>query len=239
MALPVPPRWLAALEGSIKRNRSERSASWAQLATVRPDGRPAVRTVVHRGVLTDLGPAPVLSFVTDARSDKVAQVAAQPAVELAWYFPVTREQWRVGGVMAVVTAGGVVGAPEPSWGADALEGARRAAWERMSDAGRAQFAWPTPGAAREGGDDAFIPSLPLDPAAGGEGAGGEGGGGDAPPAPALPPDAVARAYAHFSLCLLRPDAVEWLCLKYAPTQRRARHVLLPATGEWETEEVNP
>lgn len=64
-----------------------------QLATVRANGRPANRTVVFRGFLWD---TERLTFVTDTRSGKVAEVAANPYCELAWYFPNSREQYRCG-----------------------------------------------------------------------------------------------------------------------------------------------
>lgn len=55
----------------------------------------------HRGFLAD---SDVLTFVTDRRSRKVAEVAANPAAEVCWYFPTSREQYRIAGELKVVTA---------------------------------------------------------------------------------------------------------------------------------------
>jgi hypothetical protein len=54
-----------------------------------------------RGFLAD---SDVLTFVTDRRSRKVAEVAANPAAEVCWYFPTSREQYRIAGELKVVTA---------------------------------------------------------------------------------------------------------------------------------------
>ena len=294
MATTATATWAQPLAHSIRKNGADRAASWVQLATVTPAGRPAVRTVVHRGVIT-VAPLsePVLSFVTDARSGKVQQVAACDWGEAAWYFGVTREQWRIAGRLGVVMAAGHVGFRHPLWTAEALERARRAAWVRMSDAGRAQFAWPHPGRDRAAADAdgaSFIRSLPLaageagpgtaaeppaPPAAGdprhapdgcglldacaaelapdGSSAGGGAGAGAAPADGAAaaasdeaPPvtDALLleAAYANFCLLLLQPDSCDWLCLKFAPTQRRAVHELVAGedgSRSWRVREVNP
>lgn len=257
---------------------------WVQLATVR-NGRPAVRTVVHRGIVNDSWVGqPCLTFVTDARSEKVKQINSNHFAEVAWYFAITREQWRISGSLAIVTATAHVGFSDPSWTPEALQNARRAAWLRMSDAGRAQFAWPSPGTSRTEQNSAFISALPLEPAppAGAvvEQPSDSGASpstdaseaathaarsmseaaGEMAPAPAnaqagqatdidapeqrVDLDVLERAYANFALCLMRPDEADWLCLKYAPTQRRAKYKLLTEDGDsngcrWVVEEVNP
>ena len=52
------------LQRALKKNSNCRHSRYLQLATVRPDGRPANRTVVYRGFLAE---SDVLTFVTDAR----------------------------------------------------------------------------------------------------------------------------------------------------------------------------
>ena len=92
------PAWREGVARALKRNRGNAAARYCQLATVRGDGRPACRTVVFRGFLG--GPedtaedASRLTFVTDARSEKVGELGQQPACELCWYLPGTREQFR-------------------------------------------------------------------------------------------------------------------------------------------------
>jgi pyridoxamine 5'-phosphate oxidase len=74
-----------------------------------------------------------LTFVTDRRSGKVAEAAANPAAEVAWYLPITREQYRISGRLDVIK--------EDRRDAE-LAAARRRAWVNMSDAGeRAGGGW--------------------------------------------------------------------------------------------------
>jgi hypothetical protein len=47
-AAPTVPQWRTMLQRSLGKNRSLAYARYVQLATVRPDGRPANRTVVFR-----------------------------------------------------------------------------------------------------------------------------------------------------------------------------------------------
>ena len=64
------------------------------IATVGLDGRPKVRTVVLRH--TD-APARCLRFHTDARSEKFAEFAANPAVQVLAYDPARKIQLRLSG----------------------------------------------------------------------------------------------------------------------------------------------
>ena len=91
------PAWREGVARALQRNRGSAAARFCQLATVRGDGRPACRTVVFRGFLggpEDAEEASRLTFVTDARSEKVEELGRQPACELCWYLPGTREQFR-------------------------------------------------------------------------------------------------------------------------------------------------
>jgi hypothetical protein len=143
MATAAP--WKEPLQRALKKNAGSRDSRYVQLATVRPDGRPANRTVVYRGFLADSN---VLTFVTDTRwealsggswllpwvrfcrcrhgpslacaslpdasqpharrspaahrSRKIGEIAHNPWAEVAWYFPNTREQFRVLGKLTIV-----------------------------------------------------------------------------------------------------------------------------------------
>lgn len=106
--LPAPPpdrrfpmtTWAQSIKNAIHsaKNRPHMPyAKYVQLATVRVDARgPANRTVVFRGfdAPVDAHPPPRLTFVTDRRSGKIADIAANPMGEIAWYFPGSREQFR-------------------------------------------------------------------------------------------------------------------------------------------------
>ncbi len=84
---------------AIHQNRHAPYSRFVQMATVRRDVRPANRTVVFRGFLND---SPRLTFVTDARSEKVAELEHCPWCQICWYFPVTHEQFRISGPVALV-----------------------------------------------------------------------------------------------------------------------------------------
>ncbi len=194
--MPLAP-WRSPLARALHRNRSLVYARYAQLATVRTDGRPANRTVVFRGFLE---PTQQLKFITDRRSEKIGQILAQPWGELCWYFPNTREQFRLSGAMTLVQAD----CANPDFAK-----ARQIQWQDLSDAARAQFAWPDPGQPRAEAKLFELP--PLDPLQ---------------PSP------------NFCLLLLDPHQVDHLELRGEP-QNRCRYQYQPATAEWATESVNP
>ena len=64
--------WQPSLALANYVNRRDPAARFVQLATVRPDGRPANRTLVFRGFLNETSR---LTFVTDLRSPKVGDLA--------------------------------------------------------------------------------------------------------------------------------------------------------------------
>ena len=136
-------RWSQMLKSSLEANASLPYAKYVQLATVKRDGRPSNRTVVFRGFMR--GDETALTFVTDRRSKKVEEVKFSPYVEVCWYLPVTREQFRLSGKLRIVDSN----SKEEEWIA-----ARRRAWEAMSVQGKSQFAWPPPREPRAN-DEAF------------------------------------------------------------------------------------
>lgn len=147
--MPLAP-WRSPLSRALHRNRSLVYARYLQLATVRANGRPANRTLVFRGFLDDSNQ---LKFVTDSRSEKADQIQHQTWGEICWYFPSTREQFRLAGELTLVGQ---------DFSDDTLSKARQTLWHELSDAARLQFAWAHPGKPRSE-DDAFSPS-PPDPA---------------------------------------------------------------------------
>lgn len=170
--------WRSPLARALHRNRSLVYARYLQLATVQTNGRPANRTVVFRGFLAD---SDRLKFVTDARSQKIDQIAAGHWGEACWYFPKTREQFRLAGALTVV---------QPTHPDSELQQARHIAWQELSDAARAQFAWPYPGKPKASSDEFELP----------------------------PPD-KSTALPNFCLLLLEPDHVDHLELKGNPQNR--------------------
>ncbi|BAZ52947.1 pyridoxamine 5'-phosphate oxidase-related FMN-binding protein [Nostoc sp. NIES-4103] len=139
--------WRGAIAHALHRNRSLVYARYLQLATIGLNNRPANRTVVFRGFLQDTNQ---LKFVTDSRSEKAEQIQQQPWAEICWYFPNTREQFRINGYLTLVASDN-----HPN-----LQPARKTSWQELSDAGRIQFAWPHPGKPRDAAPEAFAPPPP-------------------------------------------------------------------------------
>jgi PPOX class probable FMN-dependent enzyme len=128
--------WRSPLARALHRNRAIANARYIQLATVRPDGTPANRTVVFRGFLAGQDD---LQFITDRRSEKIAQIRHQALGEVCWYFPKTREQFRIFGILSLITDNDY----DPSF-----QEIRQTLWQSLSDNARLQFTWPSPGHSR-------------------------------------------------------------------------------------------
>jgi pyridoxamine 5'-phosphate oxidase len=125
--------WRQVLARSLHRNRALIYARYFQLATIRTDGRPANRTVVFRGFLPESNQ---IAIITDCRSQKISQIEQNAEAEICWYFPKTREQFRLGGTLYVVDAGHL----NASW-----QSAYNKTWQTLSQAARAQFYGVAPG----------------------------------------------------------------------------------------------
>ena len=131
MSAVSSPAWRAAVLSAIKKNDKHMPyAKYFQLATVKPNGKPANRTVVYRGFL---GETAKVTAVMDLRSSKVQELA-RIATASSRYFPESREQFRISGDLTVVTKD-----------SSSMQKERLDAWGRMSPNGRAQFLWPEPG----------------------------------------------------------------------------------------------
>jgi PPOX class probable FMN-dependent enzyme len=125
-----PYHWSEALKRAVRRNRRDAHNRYLQLATLREDGTPAVRSLVFRE-FCDLSLE--LRMVTDRRSAKVGEIEACPRGEISWYLTHTREQFRLRGHLRLE-------------GADASsQHARRKLWNSLSEKAREQFYWPHPG----------------------------------------------------------------------------------------------
>ncbi len=132
----VEELWRPSLDLALHRNRQSPQVRFVQLATVRENGRPAVRTVVFRGFLPETHR---LTFATDARSLKARQLEQSPWAEACWYFHLTREQFRFSGTVSLVGS---------NTSDRTLQEARKAVWRAMSDESRLTYTWPDPGQPR-------------------------------------------------------------------------------------------
>lgn len=140
--------WRSLLARAIHKNRSLPSSRYFQLATVRADHRPANRTVVFRGFL---GETDQIKIITDLRSAKTDQIQQRAWGEACWYFPKTREQFRLSGNLTLINA---------EYPDAELKKARQTTWQDLSDAARLQFVWPHPGKARSDDNELFSPPPP-------------------------------------------------------------------------------
>ena len=137
LASSSPAPWRSPLARALHRNRALAHARYLQLATVNTNGAPANRTLVFRGFLAGTNH---LTFVTDTRSEKVEQISHNSQGEACWYFPKTREQFRIAGRLSLI---------DHQHGDLALQGSRYAAWQALSEAARTQFTWAPPGQPKE------------------------------------------------------------------------------------------
>jgi pyridoxamine 5'-phosphate oxidase len=129
------PSWRTPIARALHRNRSLPNARYIQLATIDADARPTNRTVVFRGWLE---PESWLQVTSDRRSQKVQDLLDPNNsrwAEVCWYFPKTREQFRLAGKIEMVTAACSI---------DRLCQARLKAWQQMSERARIEFMNPPP-----------------------------------------------------------------------------------------------
>ncbi|ACB50002.1 putative pyridoxamine 5-phosphate oxidase, FMN-binding [Crocosphaera subtropica ATCC 51142] len=124
--------WRTILSRSLHRNRSLPNARYLQLATVNLQGKPSNRTVVFRGFLNNKSQ---LQIITDGRSEKINHISNNAASEICWYFPKTREQFRITGTLTII---------DENYD---NQTARLTVWQNLSDSARQQFTWPEPGQA--------------------------------------------------------------------------------------------
>lgn len=126
------PQWRQLLATSLQANAHLKHSSYFQLATVRKDGRPANRTVVFRGFADE---SDTLQFTTDSRSNKIEEIHSNPAGEICWYFTDTWEQFRIQGILSVLSNTDVE---------TEKKNLREKAWFDSSPKSRLQFVGPAP-----------------------------------------------------------------------------------------------
>ncbi len=105
--------------------------NFLQLATIGLDGSPQLRTIVLRGFDREVG---AISFVTDMRSPKVAEIMRDPRVSLVGFDGEKSVQLRLSGTASVA----------------ADEAARKCMWDRLRHRTLVLF------------DAPFAPATPID-----------------------------------------------------------------------------
>jgi pyridoxamine 5'-phosphate oxidase len=120
------PPWQKKLVSAITGNKAVIHSRYFQLATIDAQGIPNCRTMVFRGFGED---SERLVMHTDLRSDKIQTIKDQTTVEVCWYFPVTREQFRLQGKIELIDS------PQHPQGA-----LRKGHWHGLSNDVRAAYA---------------------------------------------------------------------------------------------------
>ncbi len=138
-------RWQSRVAAVLANSDEDPTARFAQLATVACDGMPYNRTVVIRAFRPRTGE---LRIVTDARSQKIAHLRADPRAALCWYLTSSRQQFRFRGPLMLVDTNVD----------EAGRAMRRSAWASVSSRTQRQFLWPAPGSPKlERSTDTEIP----------------------------------------------------------------------------------
>ena len=137
--------WRAILSRALHRNRSLPNARYFQLATVNFEGKPTNRTVVFRGFLNQTNQ---LQIITDSRSEKTNHINHHPYSEICWYFPKTREQFRLSGNLTTIGEN------------DENQTPRLTVWQNLSDSAKQQFTWPHPGMILTENKQDFLQEIP-------------------------------------------------------------------------------
>eukprot|EP00742_Colponemidia_sp_Colp-10_P007488 GILJ01008067.1.p1 GENE.GILJ01008067.1~~GILJ01008067.1.p1 ORF type:complete len:263 (-),score=22.11 GILJ01008067.1:58-753(-) len=220
--------WKHSLERAISLNRQLEFSKYVQLATVDRNNLPACRTVGYRGMVPDSQDSNrcFLQFFTDCRSDKVDDLKHQAVAEVCWYFPLSRDQFRLRGEVKILSG-------ESSTHA-AYDELRRSAWQQMNETSRQLYEAQTPGTpcpdrADHNDLESYEPQ-PLDA--------------DKPSANFVvlllspthvdhlilpPPPVVATNRAQHHESILQP----------AKKIQRWRHDLNPSSNTWSTKKINP
>jgi hypothetical protein len=220
------------LQVASEATRKTRGSNYVQVATVDAQGLPCCRTLVFRGFLDSStnnnstnNPNPNLpcrmKMITDARSDKVLHLAANPTAELVWWFAApVNEQYRIRGTLHVV--GPLADSESDSDDNVFWQDARAAQWDKLTDAARESFYDPHPPGTihtdTPSGDNDDKATIPP-------------GGRTADGAVLQPPPET------FLLLLLQPTRVDYLRL--GAQQYRQVDVCDATTGVWTSTRVNP
>lgn len=129
------PRWRQSLARSLHKHRSKHESKYFQVATVDKNGKPRNRTMVHRGFWRDSNQ---IIAISDMRSAKFEDFLCLPEAELCWYFPQTREQYRI----AVQV--NVYGQSQKNDDSREAKEILQKVWCTLSDGAKGQFYWPAP-----------------------------------------------------------------------------------------------
>jgi pyridoxamine 5'-phosphate oxidase len=201
--------WRKLLDASLAAHDDDPTPRYVALASNGLDRAPACRMLVFRGFAADCDG---LLFSTDARSLKVREISRDARAEVCWYFPRTREQYRLAGSVYLVREG------------TSFRSSRIAVWESLSQSVRKQFSWPSPGTDWISTQE----TAPID----------DSSRSDEPP----PTFAVLRLfpYSRVDYLNLRTDPPERIVYEYTSGMSLINTILLRLRpGRWTSRRVNP
>tara|TARA_Y100000589_G_scaffold131481_1_gene125207 strand:+ start:630 stop:1175 length:546 start_codon:yes stop_codon:yes gene_type:complete len=116
------PEWRLALTSSKNKEGKSISKRWLQIATTSKDNLPRLRTIVFRGWLENHS----MLIYTDRRSEKIKDINNNNKVELLWFFPKSKSQYRFKGEAYEIK--------------DNIQ-----FWNSLSEKSKLSWFWPTPG----------------------------------------------------------------------------------------------
>lgn len=124
--------WESSLRDIILKNKRVVESKYITFTTITGDGWPAARTVVFRG-FHEQDNKVYLKFISDNRSQKVADLEKSDKVELCWYLTKNKDQFRIRG------HGKTIGFTSLDAKGSKL---RVQLWNGLSDGARAPFFFP-------------------------------------------------------------------------------------------------
>ncbi|XP_024379695.1 pyridoxine/pyridoxamine 5'-phosphate oxidase 2 isoform X1 [Physcomitrium patens] len=141
--------WRELLQQAMQSHKHLKHSTHLQLATVRPDGRPANRTLIFRGFVEG---SDKLQFTTDSRTHKIEDIKHSPFGEICYHFTNSWEQFRIHGTLDLIGHADYE---------SARKSLREKAWFDSSPRARAAFAAPHPGHPK--GSEPSEGNLQVDP----------------------------------------------------------------------------
>lgn len=89
---------------SLEANKADMSANFIQLATNGINGGfPSARTTIFRGFHNDM-----IKIASNINTNKINELKENALSQICWYFPITREQYRISCITYVINTEGIV-----------------------------------------------------------------------------------------------------------------------------------
>ncbi|KAJ7292673.1 pyridoxamine 5'-phosphate oxidase-domain-containing protein [Mycena rebaudengoi] len=225
------PRWKTAITSALAKHDK---LPVLQCASIDPSTPvPHVRCLLFRSFMspTDDPSHPLLVLTADVRTPKMAQMIANPHVQVVWWFDGTQEQYRIAGRAHIIPAPGHALHKHFIHSVQALSHGAAFDWEAkrleifrsMSPNSKASWCRPVPGSRLKGGQDEAKkwPVEIEEPKEGDE----EG------------KRNWETALSNFALIIIEPTGVDYVELSPVPNLRT--RFWMTAKEEWTEEQLVP